>query len=103
MSGDLDLTLPGDAGFALSMNAMSSDFTTDFDTVMKNGNYVCGNGHCRINVDAMSGDVIIRRDTEAAASSEHECSENCITHPESCPNHIPATTTEHHAEPSDHH
>lgn len=60
MSGDLDLSLPADAGFTLSMNAMSSDFSSDFETSMKNGNYVCGDGSCRINVDCMSGDVTIR-------------------------------------------
>lgn len=61
MSGDLDITLPADAGFTLSMNAMSSDFSSDFETSMKNGNYVCGDGRCRINVDGMSGDVAIRK------------------------------------------
>ena len=61
MSGDLDITLPGDAGFTLAMQAMSSDFTSDFETTIKNGNYVCGDGRCRINVDALSGDVIIRK------------------------------------------
>ena len=61
MSGDLDITLPEDAGFSLSMDAMSKDFTTDFDTTLKNGNYVCGNGACRINIDCLSGDVTIRK------------------------------------------
>lgn len=60
MSGDLDITLPQNAGFALSMSGLNMDFESDFDTTMKNGNYVCGDGSCRINVDAMSGDVIIR-------------------------------------------
>lgn len=67
LSGDLDISLPTDAGFTLSLDAMSSDFTSDFHTTMQNGNYVCGDGRCRINVDAMSGDVIIRM---TAASSE---------------------------------
>lgn len=62
MSGDLEIILPGDAGFTLAMDAMSSDFESDFETTMKNGNYVCGDGRCRINVDALSGDVIIRKD-----------------------------------------
>lgn len=61
MSGDLDLTLPSDCGFTVSMNAMSSDFSSDFETTTHNGNHVHGNGACRINVDAMSGDVIIRK------------------------------------------
>ena len=67
MSGDLDIALPVDAGFTLSMNAMSKDFSSDFETVLHNGNYVCGDGRCRIKVDAMSGDVTIRK---TAASSD---------------------------------
>ena len=65
MSGDLEIVLPGDAGFTLDMTAMSGDFTSEFETTMKNGNHVCGDGSCRINVDALSGDVIIRKDTAA--------------------------------------
>ena len=61
MSGDLDITLPADAGFALSIDAASSDFESDFETINKNGNYVCGDGRCRINVSALSGDVSIRK------------------------------------------
>lgn len=61
MSGDLELILPENSGFTLSINAMSSDFTSDFDTRFINENYVCGDGSCRINVDALSGDVMIRK------------------------------------------
>lgn len=61
MSGDLDITLPEDAGFALSLEAATKDFQTDFETTMKNGNYVCGDGSCRININALSGDVTIRK------------------------------------------
>lgn len=68
MSGDLDITLPQNAGFALSMDGLNMDFESDFDTTMKNGNYVCGDGSCRINVDAMSGDVFIRAQDEATAT-----------------------------------
>ncbi len=60
-SGDLDVTLPEDAGFTVTMDALSSDFTSDFETTSRNGSYVAGNGRCRIDVDAMSGDVIIRK------------------------------------------
>lgn len=60
MSGDLDITLPETAGFTVTMDTMSSDFTSDFETTIKNGNYTHGDGSCRINVDAMSGDVTIR-------------------------------------------
>lgn len=67
MSGDLDLTLPDNAGFTLRMDAMNSDFLSDFPFTTNNGNYVCGDGSCRINVDAMSGDVYIRKAMAAAA------------------------------------
>lgn len=61
MSGDLDLTLPETAGFSLAMDTMNGDFESEFETTMKNGNYVYGDGYCRINVDALSGDVTIRK------------------------------------------
>jgi len=68
MSGDLEITLPQNAGFTLSMDAMSSDFQSDFETTVKNGNYICGDGYCRINVDALSGDVVIHAAEEASAA-----------------------------------
>lgn len=61
MSGDLEIILPSDAGFTLSMDGLSTDFTSDFETSVKNGNYVCGDGDCRINLDALNGDVTIRK------------------------------------------
>ena len=67
MSGDLTLTLPEDAGFTVSLDAMSSDFSSDFPTVKKNKSYVCGDGHCKIDVDAMSGDVAILKQQADAA------------------------------------
>ncbi len=67
MSGDLTLTLPEDAGFTVSLDAMSSDFFSDFPTVKKNKSYVCGDGHCKIDVDAMSGDVSILKQSADAA------------------------------------
>lgn len=68
MSGDLDITLPQNAGFTLDLDGISMDFESDFETTVKNGNYVCGDGSCRINVSAMSGDVFIRAAEEAAAT-----------------------------------
>lgn len=60
-SGDLEVVLPADAGFTVTLDAMSSEFQSDFDTVSRNGSYVAGNGRCRIDVDAMSGDVTVRK------------------------------------------
>ena len=61
MSGDLDLTLPQDCGFTVSMDGMSSDFHSDYPTTYSNGNQVYGDGRCRISVDGMSCDVYIRQ------------------------------------------
>ena len=60
-SGDLDLTLPENCGFSVSLDTMSGDFSSDFPTTMAAGNHLHGDGYCRINVTAMSGDVIIRK------------------------------------------
>jgi len=61
MSGDLDITLPPDCGFTVSTEGLNSDFSSDFSTTMKNGSHVYGDGYCRIDVDAMSGDVTIHK------------------------------------------
>lgn len=59
VSGGLDVTLPAEAGFTVTMETLSGDFESDFDTTQRNGSYVSGNGRCRIDVDGMSGDVTI--------------------------------------------
>jgi len=61
MSGDLDITLPEDCGFTATMDTMSGDFSSDFQTTVFNGKYSYGNGSCRIDVNVMSGDVTIRK------------------------------------------
>jgi len=59
MSGDLELTLPEDTGFTVSLDGLSTDFTSDFETTTRNGKRIYGDGRCQINVDAMSGNVTI--------------------------------------------
>lgn len=66
-SGDLDLTLPEDCGFTVSLDALSGNFSSDFATTTQNGNYVHGDGSCRISVTAMSGDVTIRNANKSAS------------------------------------
>lgn len=107
MSGDLDITLPADAGFTISLDGMNPDFTSDFETTVKNGNHVCGDGRCRINIDAMSGDVIIRKDESMiipaeTTAAEHHHTEACTTNPASCPDHAAEATTGHHEESPNH-
>ena len=64
MSGNLDLILPKEAGFTVTIEGMSSNFTTDFETTFNNKTYVCGSGACHIKMNAMSGDVSIRKGVE---------------------------------------
>ena len=61
MSGSLNLTLPEDAGFTLSMDTMSGKFSSDFATTSRNGNHICGDGGCLVKMNAMSGDVSIHK------------------------------------------
>lgn len=60
-SGDMDITLPDGAGFTAEVDAMSGDFNSDFDYSQRDDRYVSGDGSCRINLSAMSGDVHIRK------------------------------------------
>jgi len=60
-SADLELTLPSNAGFTVEMEGLSSDFSSEFETVRTNGRYICGDGKCSIEVDGLSGDLTIRK------------------------------------------
>lgn len=60
-SGDLDVILPENAGFTVTLETLSGEFQSDFKTTNRNGSYVAGNGRCRIEVDGMSGSVNIRK------------------------------------------
>jgi len=60
-SGDLDVVLPENAGFTVTMDTMSGEFDSDFTTTNRNGKYIAGDGRCIIDVDAMSGSVAIRK------------------------------------------
>ena len=61
MSGLMDITLPEDAGFTVSMESMKASFSSEFDTTTQGNRYVCGNGQCKISVESMSGEVILRK------------------------------------------
>lgn len=62
MSGSLDIALPEDCGYSLSMDGMESTFRSDFQgTELKNGYHIYGDGRCVIHVDGMSCDVTIRK------------------------------------------
>ena len=68
-SGDLELAIPEDCGFTCSLQAISGHFASEFETSTKSGSHTHsvhthGDGSCRIEVDAMSGDVTIYKLTE---------------------------------------
>nr|MBQ8244303.1 DUF4097 family beta strand repeat protein [Oscillospiraceae bacterium] len=112
MSGDLDLTLPENAGFKVSMDGMSSEFNSDFETTINNGNYICGDGSCKITMAGMSGDLYIRKNTTIPpvsevtdateipavtdASGTHHHTEACYTAPDSCPDNNTHHDESHH-------
>ncbi len=96
MSGDLDLTLPDDAGFSAGVDAMSGRFTSDFPTTVSNGRYVCGNEACRIDVDGMSGDVYIRRHgtSNSTVCTIPGCTDQSHNHGVDC--NVPGCTDQSH-------
>lgn len=79
MSGDLLLEFPDDLGFAVNMDALSSSLDCDFETVLKNGMHCHGDGGCRINLSALSGDVTIRK------HSAHTHTDACYGEHSTCP------------------
>jgi len=60
-SGDVDITLPADSGFTAEVDSVSGDFSSDFDYSQRDDRYIAGDGSCRIDLSAMSGNVSIRR------------------------------------------
>ena len=67
-SGNLDITLPENAGFSVKLAAMSGKFRSDFGYAETGGRYVCGNGGCTIDVSAMSGNVYIRKSADSTTT-----------------------------------
>ena len=60
-SGDMDITLPHGSGFTAEIETLSGDFSSDFDYSQRDDRFVAGDGSCRIDLSAMSGDVTIRK------------------------------------------
>lgn len=93
-SGDLNLTLPENCGFTVDLTAVSGEFTSDFETTCKDDSHTHsvhthGDGSCRIEVNAMSGDVTIHKGASISSPTIPYCSDpNCTE-----PNH---SHTNHH-------
>lgn len=64
-SGDLDLTLPGECGFTANLESLTGRLNSDFQVSHTDKGIVAGDGSCRIDMSAMSGNVYIHKSTEA--------------------------------------
>lgn len=67
VSGELDITLPTDAGFTLETDALSKQMTCDFETTHNGDRILCGDGHCRIDLSGLSGKVGIHKGSSPAS------------------------------------
>ncbi len=98
MSGDLDITLPQTAGFTVTMDGMRCDFRSDFSYSIRSDSYYCGDGACKISVDAMSGDVYVWKLVETAVREEAVTASSpaytCQEHGEDCPDPYHCQETE---------
>lgn len=107
MSGSVDITLPADGGYTVSIDGLSCNFGTDsHNTEYHNGMHVYGDGSCRIQLDGMSCDLTVRLASAASAGGTipaapeasgdptapqasgigtHIHTSACETDPDSCP------------------
>lgn len=60
-SGDLDISLPENAGFRVTIDALSGKFHSDFPATQNGNCYFYGNEACIIDFDGASGSVRIRK------------------------------------------
>ena len=72
MSSNVDIALPENAGFTANVDGLSTDLESDFAVENRNGNYVCGDGACLINVNSLSGKLHIRKNTNPSSSNVTE-------------------------------
>lgn len=58
-SGNLELVLPDDQGFTCKVDTASGSFCNNYENHHKHDSYAHGDGSCRIQVQALSGNVTI--------------------------------------------
>ncbi len=61
MSGDIELTLPQNAGFSVKMDGLKNNINSDFPISKTGGVYVSGDGSCQISMDSLSGELTIHQ------------------------------------------
>jgi hypothetical protein len=59
VNGNFDLKLPHHTGFTAVMNTVSGTFTSVFNTIQNGNRYVAGDGSTYIEIDNVSGNLII--------------------------------------------
>lgn len=60
VSGDLILYLPDLQGFTATLDTVSGKFTSEIPTTASGNTYLYGDGSCKISVDSVSGDILIK-------------------------------------------
>ena len=57
VSGNLEITLPENAGFSVRLQSAGGKLTTDFEGTRSGKSFVSGDGACRITLSGVSGNV----------------------------------------------
>lgn len=65
-SGKLELTLPADCGFTVERSSLGGHFDCEFSLQKHGDQQVCGDGSCKISMDGLSADLVIRKGAENA-------------------------------------
>ena len=63
--GDLTLYLPEGTGFTLEVEKMNGSFNSEFETTQNGDRYVCGNGGNEYEIETVSGNVTVKKNTTA--------------------------------------
>jgi DUF4097 and DUF4098 domain-containing protein YvlB len=61
VNGNFDLKFPYGTGFTAVMNTVSGNFTSYFPTTQNGNRYVSGDGSTYIEIDNVSGNLIINK------------------------------------------
>lgn len=70
-SGNMDITLPDDAGFQAEIDGLSRSFSSDFETSSHDGVHRCGDGACEIEMDTASGKLTIHKGNCSSDDPHH--------------------------------
>lgn len=67
VSGDITVYLPEDTGFTAEVEKLNGGFQSDFETVKRGNEYICGSGANRYEFEMVSGKVSILKLTNGNA------------------------------------